>query len=48
MTRRWHRSATQIDKLRTDMPVELQPINKTSRWYACEPEPVAGTVLLLQ
>ena len=47
-TRRWHRTATRIDKLRTDVPVELRPVDKTSRRYACEPEPVAGTVLLLQ
>ena len=46
MTRRWHRTATRIDKLRTDMPVKLRPVDKTSRRYACEPEPDAGTVLL--
>ena len=48
MTRRWHRTATRIDKLRTDMPVELRPVDKTSRRYACEHKPVTGTVLLLQ
>ena len=48
VTRRLHRTATQIDKLRADTPVELRPVDKTSRRYACEPEPVAGTVLLLQ
>ena len=48
MTRRWHRTATRIDKLRTNMPVELRPVDKTSRRYACEHKPVAGTVLLLQ
>ena len=47
-TRRWHCTATRIDKLRTDMPVELRPVDKTSRRYACRPEPVAGTILLLQ
>ena len=30
------------------MPVELQPVNKTLRRYACELRPVASTVLLLQ
>ena len=28
------------------MPVELRPVDKTPRRYACEPEPDAGTVLL--
>ena len=28
------------------MPVELRPVNKTSRRYAYEPEPVASTILL--
>ena len=47
-TRRWHRTATRIEKLRVDMPVELQSVDKTSRQYACEPEPIASTVLPLQ
>ena len=46
-TCRWHRTVTRIDKLRTDVPVELRPVDKTSRQYACEPKPVANTVLLL-
>ena len=44
----WHCTATRINKFRADTPVELQPVNKTLRRYACEPEPVAGTVPLLQ
>ena len=44
----WHCTAARIDKLRADTPVELQPVDKTLRRYACEPEPVAGTVPLLQ
>ena len=45
---RLHRTATQINKLRANTPIELQPVNKTLRRYACEPKPVASTVLLLQ
>ena len=38
MTRRLHRTATRIDKLRADTPIELQPVDKTSRRYACDPD----------
>ena len=45
---RWYRTTAYTDNNRADMPVELRPVDKTSRRYACEPKPVAGTVLLLQ